>query len=59
MIEIINIFRNTSNKSINYVSQIFKTKGKIASWEEIRTKFRLENNTYFSCTKLADALPCP
>ena len=46
-----------SNKSLNYVSQLFDIFEKIKQWSNFKTEFHLCENIYFAFMQLVDSLP--
>ena len=46
-----------SDKSLNYVSQLFDNFGKIKQWNNLKTEFYLCEKTCFAFMQLVDSLP--
>ena len=46
-----------SNIGLNFVIQLFDENGKLLSWNEIKQKYKLPNNSYFKWYQLVHAIP--
>ena len=43
--------------NINYVSQLFRSKGSNKTWHELKTEYELNENSYFQWLQLTSAIP--
>ena len=50
-------FLTFSEKSINYVSQLFSDNGSIKKWHEFKREYNLHESSYFKWLQLVDSIP--
>ena len=56
-IKLLFIFLTFSEKSINYVSQLFSDNGSIKKWHESKREYNLHKISYFKWLQLVDSIP--
>ena len=56
-IKLLFIFLTFSEKSINYVSQLFSDNGSIKKWHESKREYNLHEISYFKWLQLVDSIP--
>ena len=50
-------FKHFSEKGVNFVSHFMKRNGKMNSWNELKNEFKFEQQLYFKCMQLFNAIP--